>query len=74
LALSGSDVEQVNRSAQELSEALQKVGAAVYEQAGATPPPSGEEAGAEEPGAEEPGAEEPGKSDEGTVEGEFREV
>ncbi|MGB2583690.1 MAG: molecular chaperone DnaK, partial [Dehalococcoidia bacterium] len=34
-ALSGSDVEQVNRSAQELSEALQKVGAAVYEQAGA---------------------------------------
>jgi molecular chaperone DnaK len=68
-ALSGSDVEQVNRSAQELSEALQKVGAAVYEQAGATPPPGGEEAGAEEPGAEEPG-----KSDEGTVEGEFREV
>ncbi len=68
-ALSGSDVEQVNRTAQELSEALQKVGAAVYEQAGATPPPGGEEAGAEEPGAEEPG-----KSDEGTVEGEFREV
>ncbi|MGB2855671.1 MAG: molecular chaperone DnaK [Dehalococcoidia bacterium] len=68
-ALSGSDVEQVNRSAQELSEVLQKVGAAVYEQAGATPPPGGEEAGAEEPGAEEPG-----KSDEGTVEGEFREV
>jgi len=68
-ALSGSDVEQVNRTAQELSEALQKVGAAVYEQAGATPPPGGEEAGAEEPGAEEPG-----KGDEGTVEGEFREV
>ena len=68
-ALSGSDVEQVNRSAQELSEALQKVGAAVYEQAGATPPSGGEEAGAEEPGAEEPG-----KGDEGTVEGEFREV
>ena len=68
-ALSESDVEQVNRTAQELSEALQKVGAAVYEQAGATPPPGGEEAGAEEPGAEEPG-----KGDEGTVEGEFREV
>ena len=68
-ALSGSDVEQVNRTAQELSEALQKVGAAVYEQAEATPPPGGEEAGAEEPGAEEPG-----KGDEGTVEGEFREV
>jgi len=68
-ALSGSDIEQVNSSAQELSEALQKVGAAVYGQAEATPPPGGEEAGGEEAGAEEPG-----KSDEGTVEGEFREV
>jgi len=69
-ALSGSDVEQINRSAQELSEVLQKVGAAVYGQAGqaghaGAPPP---------PGGEETGAEEPGKGDEGTVEGEFREV
>jgi molecular chaperone DnaK len=64
-ALSGGDIEQLNSAAQELSEALQKVGAAVYQQADAPPPPSGEE---------EAGGEEPGKGDEGTVEGEFREV
>ncbi len=64
-ALSGSDIEQLKRASQELSEALQKVGAAVYQQAGAPPPP---------PGGEEAGGEEPGKGDEGTVEGEFREV
>ncbi|UCC61029.1 MAG: Hsp70 family protein, partial [Dehalococcoidia bacterium] len=63
-ALSGSDIEQLNRAAQELSEAMQKLGAAVYGQEGAPPP---EEAG-------EAGAEEPGKGEEGTVEGEFREV
>ena len=63
-ALSGSDIQQVKRAAQELSEAMQKVGAAVYQQAGAG---SG-------PGAPPPGGEGPGKKDEGTVEGEFREV
>jgi len=63
-ALSGSDIEQLKRASQELSEVLQRVGAAVYQQAGAPPPPGGEE----------PGGEEPGKGDEGTVEGEFREV
>jgi molecular chaperone DnaK len=45
---------------QELSEVLQRVGAAVYQQAG--PPP---------PGEEPPGGKPP---EEGTVEGEFREV
>ncbi|MEE8470059.1 MAG: Hsp70 family protein, partial [Dehalococcoidia bacterium] len=59
-ALSGDNIEQVSSAAQELSEVLQKVGAAVYQQADAPPPP--------------PGDEEPGKEDEGTVEGEFREV
>jgi molecular chaperone DnaK len=59
-ALSGDDVNQIKSSSQELSEALQKVGAAVYQQAGPQPPP------------EEP--EEPEKKEEGTVEGEFREV
>jgi len=65
-ALQGSDIGQIQRSMQELSETLQSVGAAVYQQAG--PPPGAEEP----PGAETPpGAERP---DEGTVEGEFREV
>ena len=67
-ALQGSDVQQLKRTTQELSDAMQKVGAAVYQQAGggpgagAPPPP---------PGGGEEG---PGKKDEGTVEGEFREV
>jgi molecular chaperone DnaK len=66
-ALQGGDVQQLKRTTQELSDAMQKVGAAVYQQAGggpgagAPPPPPG-------------GGEEPGKKDEGTVEGEFREV
>ena len=65
-ALQGSDIGQIQRSMQELSEALQRGGAAVYQQAG---PPPGAEA---PPGAETPpGAEKP---DEGTVEGESREV
>jgi molecular chaperone DnaK len=63
-ALSGSDIEQLNRAAQELSEAMQKLGAAVYGQEGAPPPEEADEASAEEPG----------KGEEGTVEGEFREV
>ena len=66
-ALTSGDVQQLKRTTQELSDAMQKVGAAVYQQAGggpgagAPPPPPG-------------GGEEPGKKDEGTVEGEFREV
>ncbi len=56
-ALSGDDVNQIQRSTQELSEALQRVGTAIYQQAGPQPPP-----------------EEPEKKEEGTVEGEFREV
>jgi molecular chaperone DnaK len=60
-ALSGDDVEQIKHTTQELSEAMQKIGAAVYQQAGTQPPPG------------EPG-EEPGKGEEGTVEGDFREV
>ena len=59
-ALSGSDIGLVNSASQELSEVMQKVGEAVYQQA-ETPPPTPEEG-------------EPGTGDEGTVEGEFREV
>ena len=62
-ALQGTDIESVRRATQELSEAMQKIGAAIYQQ---PPPPPGEAP----PGGEPP----PGKEDEGTVEGEFREV
>jgi len=62
-ALQGSDVEAIKQAMQALSEAMQKVGTAVY---GQQPPPGGETP----PGEETP----PSKEDEGTVEGEFREV
>jgi len=64
-ALGGSDMEAIRRTMQELSDAMQKLGKAVYGQQ--QPPPEG---GQPPPSGEEP----PGKEDEGTVEGEFREV
>ena len=69
-ALSGQDAEQMKRAAGELSQAMQKMGQAVYQQAGA-----GAGAGAGPGGAPPPpGGGDPGKGDAGTVEGEFREV
>ena len=65
-ALNGEDAAAINRAAQELSNVMQKLGSHVYSQqptAGEGVPPSGE-------GDEQPGE----KPDEGTVEGEFREV
>ena len=63
-ALQGTDIEAVRRAVTALSEAMQRMGAHVYGQAGAQPPPGGAP----------PGAEGEGPPDEGTVEGEFREV
>jgi molecular chaperone DnaK len=69
-ALQGSDLDAIKTAMQELSESMQKVGSAVY---GQQPPPGGE---APPPEGEAPpeGETPPGKEDEGTVEGEFREV
>jgi molecular chaperone DnaK len=66
-ALQGTDIDSLRQLTQDLSEAMQKVGAAVYEQQ-ETPPPGGEPP----PPESEPPSEEGGE--EGTVEGEFREV
>ena len=62
-ALQGNDIEAIRRATQELSNVMQKIGAAVYQQQPPPPPPPGEETP-------------PGKEGEGedTVEGEFREV
>jgi molecular chaperone DnaK len=61
-ALQGTDINAIRQAVQELNEAMQKVGSAVYQQQPPPPPP---------PGGEPP----PGKGgEEGTVEGEFREV
>jgi molecular chaperone DnaK len=61
-ALQGKDVNSIRNAMQDLSQAMQKIGASVYQQPG-QPPPSGEQG----PGGK-------GSEGEGTVEGEFREV
>ncbi|MGD9115904.1 MAG: molecular chaperone DnaK [Dehalococcoidia bacterium] len=68
-ALQGSDIEAINQAAQALNEVLQKVGSAVYgQQQQQQPPPPGEQP----PQDKGEGGE--GGDDEGTVEGEFKEV
>jgi molecular chaperone DnaK len=71
-ALQGSDTDRIRSTSKELSELMQKIGSAVYQQAGpppgAEPPPGGEAP----PEGEAPSGGEGGE--EGTVEGEFREV
>ena len=67
-AMQGQDISYLRRTVQELSEVLQRVGASVYQQPGA-PPPGGE--APPPPGDQGPAG---GKPNEGTVEGEFREV
>ena len=60
-ALQGQDVARMLSTTQELNESLQKIGATMYEQQQASQAPPGDQ------GGQEP-------ADEGTVEGEFREV
>ena len=68
-ALLGSDIEAIRQATQELNSVMQKIGAAIYQEQPPPPPPPGAEP--PPPGDEAP----PGKGeDEGTVEGEFREV
>jgi len=66
-ALNGTDIEAIKKATQELNETMQKIGTAVYQQQQPPPPPPGEEP----PPSDEGGK---GGEDEGTVEGEFREV
>jgi molecular chaperone DnaK len=69
-ALNGTDTEAIKKATEELNATMQKIGQAVYSQQ--QPPPPGGEA-PPPPGGEE-GGKEGGGEDEGTVEGEFREV
>ncbi len=69
-AITANDVAQMKTASEELSTALQKAGSHVYGQGGQQqPPPGGGQSGSE---GEQPPQD--GKPDEGTVEGEFREV
>ncbi len=74
-ALQGTDIEAIRKATQELNETMQKVGSAVYQQQQQPPPPPG---GETPPGGEGEAGGEGGQGgeggDEGTVEGEFREV
>jgi molecular chaperone DnaK len=65
-ALQGQDINYIKSSWQALNDSMQKIGAAVYQHT--SPPPGG--AG----GQDSAGAPPPPPKDEGTVEGEFREV
>ena len=64
-ALQGQDTALINQRVQELQESLQKVGQAVYSQAGGPPPGSD---------PNDPGGFDPEPPPEGTIEGEYREV
>jgi molecular chaperone DnaK len=67
-ALQGQDVDAIRNATQELSQAMQKVGESVYQEPGQPPP------GEQGPGEQGPGKGGSGGGEEGTVEGEFREV
>ncbi len=70
-ALQGTDISYIKSSLQALNESMQKIGAAVYQKT--SPPPGGGPGGQE--GAQDAGSPPPPPpGDEGTVEGEFREV
>jgi molecular chaperone DnaK len=64
-ALKGSDMDSIKRATQELNEAMQKVGQTVYQQQQGQQPP---------PGSQPPPGGGKKEGDDGTVEGEFREV
>ena len=68
-ALQGQDVAYIRRTMQDLSYAMQKIGSAVYGQPGGPGGPGGPGAGGPPPGGEQPP-----RPEEGTVEGEYREV
>lgn len=63
-AMQSNDTSRIKSTTRELSEVMQRIGATIYQQSGgATPPPGGSSTGGGGKGGEE-----------GTVEGEFREV
>jgi len=73
-ALKGTDIEAIKNATQALNETMQKIGQAVYQQ---QQPPPGEQQPPPEGGEQPPEGgegEDKGGKDEGTVEGEFREV
>ncbi len=72
-ALQGSDINAIKQAVQELNTTMQKIGSAVYQQ---QPPPGGQPGGQQPPpgGGQQPPPGGGKPPEDGTVEGEFREV
>jgi molecular chaperone DnaK len=70
-ALKGTDAGAIKNATQALNESMQKIGQAIYKQ---QPPPGGQPGGQQPPPPPPGGEGGQGPKDEGTVEGEFREV
>ena len=74
-ALKGTNTEAIKSATQALSQSMQKIGEAVYKQQAPPPPPGGQQGPGGQQQPPPPGDQGgPGPKDEGTVEGEFREV
>jgi len=69
-ALQGTDISYIKSSLQALNDSMQKIGAAVYQKT--SPPPGGSPGGQDS--SSQDSASPPPPRDDGTVEGEFREV
>jgi molecular chaperone DnaK len=67
-ALKGTDTDAIKNATQALNQSMQKIGEAIYKQQPPPPPPGGQQPPPPPPGGQA------GPKDEGTVEGEFREV
>jgi molecular chaperone DnaK len=70
-ALKGTDTGAIKSATQALNQSMQKIGEAIYKQQPPPPPPGGQQPPPPPPGGE---GGQGGPKDEGTVEGEFREV
>jgi molecular chaperone DnaK len=71
-AIQGKDTAYIKRSMEELNQVMQQIGQRVYQQSGQQPPPGGQPGG--NPPPPPGGGSGSTRKDEGTVEGEFREV
>jgi molecular chaperone DnaK len=72
-AIQGKDTAYIKSSMEELNQVMQQIGQRVYQQSGQQPPPGGEPGS--NPPPPPPGGNQGGqRKDDGTVEGEFREV
>jgi molecular chaperone DnaK len=73
-AIQGKDTDYIKRNMEELNQIMQQIGQRVYQQSGQQPPPGGQPGGNPPPPPPPGGSQGGPRKDDGTVEGEFREV